>query len=67
MTQDELSLDQMRESVVMTPEAIGDPDQTLTVFVGADLRALLNPCACGGVNGFHADNCAVSEQSGGAE
>lgn len=46
-------------TVVVNPEAIGDPNQEPLVFVGADLRALLNPCECGGVNGFHRDSCAV--------
>lgn len=54
-----------RESVVVNPSAIGNPDETPRVFVGADLRRLLNPCPggpegwCGGVNGFHADTCTV--------
>lgn len=43
--------------VVMNPEAVGDLDVTPVVFVGNDLRALLGPCACGGVNGFHGDDC----------
>jgi hypothetical protein len=54
------SLADMDESVVMNLEAIGDPDATPVVFVGAGLRALLNPCVCGGVNGFHAEDCVRS-------
>lgn len=66
------SLADMRESVVMNPSAIGDPDENPVVFVGADLRALLKPCAgnapsrdgyCGGVNGFHADDCPSAKGS----
>lgn len=52
---------EMPESVVMNPEAIGDPEQTPILFVGNDLRALLRPCVCGGVNGFHGDNCEATD------
>ena len=60
------SLAEMRESVVMNPSAIGNPDEEPVVFVGADLRRWLNPCEadapsrggyCGGVNGYHAEDC----------
>lgn len=44
-------------AVVLNPSAIGNPDEVPKVWVGADLRALLNPCGCGGVNGFHRENC----------
>jgi hypothetical protein len=56
----------MPAPVAMNPDAIGNPDETPVVFVGTDLAALLRPCAgkapsrdgyCGGVNGFHADDC----------
>lgn len=44
--------------VVMNPEAIGNPDETPRVFVGIDAAALFRPCAgCGGVNGWHAEDC----------
>ena len=43
--------------VVLNPSAVGNPDETPQVWIGADLRALLRPCACGGVNGFHKDGC----------
>lgn len=49
--------------VVVNPSAVGNPDETPHVWVGADLRALLNPCQCGGVNGFHADDCAVWDRT----
>lgn len=54
--------------VVLNPSAVGNPDEIPRVWVGADLRALLNPCSadapsrggyCGGVNGFHAADCPV--------
>lgn len=44
-------------TVVVNPEAIGDPSETPVVRVGAGLRALLRPCRCGGVNGFHTESC----------
>ena len=50
-------LDDMQDSVVLNPSAIGNPNETPRLFVGAALRALLNPCACGGVNGHHQDDC----------
>ena len=48
------------ESFVVNASAIGNPDETPVVFVGAGLRALLNPCVCGGVNGYHADDCEAT-------
>lgn len=54
------SLADMRESVVLNPSAVGNPDETPVVYAGADLRALLRPCGhCGGVNGWHADDCPM--------
>jgi hypothetical protein len=55
--------------VVLNPSAVGNPDETPIVWVGADLHRLLNPCGgdapsrngyCGGVNGYHADDCPDS-------
>lgn len=63
---DELSL------VVMNPDAVGNPDEDPKVFVGADLRAWFAPCDgaapsrdgyCGGVNGFHAEDCPRAKGS----
>jgi hypothetical protein len=54
------------EPYVVNPEAIGDPDQTPVVRLSIDAAAALRPCAgkapsrkgyCGGVNGFHAEDC----------
>jgi hypothetical protein len=47
-------------AVMLNPSAIGNPDETPQVWLGANMRALLKPCACGGVNGFHADDCAAT-------
>jgi hypothetical protein len=47
-------------AVILNPTAVGNPDETPQVWVGADLRALLSPCACGGVNGFHAEECRIA-------
>ena len=47
--------------VVLNPSAVGNPDEVPQVWLGADLRALLRPCVCGGVNGFHADDCEVPD------
>lgn len=51
----------MSEPYVVNPDAIGDPDQTPVVrlsdeFIGAMRRAGL-VCACGGMNGYHDDEC----------
>jgi len=51
------SLADERVPVILNPSAVGNLDETPVVFVGADLRAVLNPCGCGGVNGFHDDAC----------
>jgi hypothetical protein len=46
------------QSEILNPEAVGDPNQTPIVLLSTDLVALLNPCQCGGVNGFHKPDCA---------
>jgi hypothetical protein len=43
--------------VVLNPSAIGNPGEVPQVWIGADLRAMLQPCGCGGINGFHAEDC----------
>lgn len=52
--------------VVLNPDSVGNTDEAPIVWVGADLRRALNACGCaapsrggycGGVNGFHADDC----------
>ena len=54
------------EPYVVNPEAIGDPDQTPVVRLSIDVAAAFRPCAgkapsrngyCGGVNGYHAEDC----------
>ena len=50
-------------ATVVNPQAVGDPDQTPIVHLSPDLVRLLNPCRCGGVNGFHAADCAAGERS----
>ena len=49
-------------AVVLNPSAIGNPDEEPRVWIGADLRGLFNPCACGGINGFHSDHCDEQRQ-----
>lgn len=54
------------ESYVVNPEAIGDPDRTPVVRLSINAAAVFRPCVgnapsrngyCGGVNGFHAEDC----------
>jgi hypothetical protein len=52
---------------ILTPEAVGDPNQTPIVHCGPDLVALLKPCACGGVNGFHRETCSNAAAMDGGE
>jgi hypothetical protein len=50
-----------RLATIVNPEAVGDPDQTPVVHLSPDLVRLLNPCRCGGVNGFHKAECDRAE------
>lgn len=57
----------MSESYIVNPAAVGDPNQTPVVYLGAALARLMGRCEapassredgqCGGVNGYHQDDC----------
>lgn len=60
---------QRRQSVVVNPSAIGNPDETPRVRASAAMVAFLKPCAgdapsrdgyCGGVNGYHLEDCPIA-------
>lgn len=48
-------------SYIENPEAVGDPDQTPIVQIPPDvveaMRAAGIICGCGGMNGYHTDDC----------
>lgn len=50
-----------RLGTILNPESVGDPDQTPIVQASPALVRLLNPCRCGGVNGFHTPECELGE------
>lgn len=53
-----LRLAESAPGAVLNPEAIGNPDATPVVCLSPEMIAAMGGCICGGLNGFHADECA---------